>query len=78
MNREFLRRLNEDEPLRSALLAAPTRVAKQDVLRDAGLEPPDHHDVLQTVTGGFDAGSDTADALLVPGSAAVAVAAAVV
>jgi hypothetical protein len=49
---DLVRRLHEDDALRDAVIAAPTRQAKQDVVRAAGLAVPDHHDVLTHVAGG--------------------------
>jgi hypothetical protein len=48
--------LSEDEELRAAVLAAPTRDAKHEAVRAAGLAVPDHHDVLQSVAGGLSDG----------------------
>jgi hypothetical protein len=51
---DLIKRLSQDDELRAAVLAAPTRDAKHEAVRAAGLAVPDHHDVLQAVAGGND------------------------
>ena len=53
-HKELIKKLSEDDSLRQQILDAPTREGKHEVVRDAGLEVPDHHDVLQEVAGGTD------------------------
>ena len=53
-HKELIKKLSEDDSLRQQILDTPTREGKQEVVRNAGLEVPDHHDVLQEVAGGMD------------------------
>ena len=53
-HKELIKKLSEDDSLRQQILDTPTREGKQEVVRNAGLEVPDHHDVLQEVAGGTD------------------------
>ena len=53
-HKELIKKLSEDDSLRQQILDTPTREGKQEAVRNAGLEVPDHHDVLQEVAGGMD------------------------
>ena len=53
-HKELIKKLSEDDSLRQQILDTPTREGKQEAVRNAGLEVPDHHDVLQEVAGGID------------------------
>ena len=75
-HKELIKKLSEDDSLRQQILDTPTRQGKHEVVRDAGLEVPDHHDVLQAVAGGLDDGTVTGVELGVGIPAAVAAAAA--
>ena len=53
-HKELVKKLSEDDSLRQQILDTPTRQGKHEVVRNAGLEVPDHHAVLQEVAGGID------------------------
>ena len=46
------KKLSEDDSLRQQIVDTPTRDVKQEAVRNAGLDVPDHHDVLKEVAGG--------------------------
>ena len=54
-HKELIKKLSEDDSLRQQIVDTPTREGKHEAVRNAGLEVPDHHDVLQEVAGGVDA-----------------------
>ena len=53
-HKELIKKLSEDDALRQQIIDTPTREGKQEAIRSAGLDVPDHHDVLQEVAGGND------------------------
>ena len=53
-HKELIKKLADDDSLRQQIIDTPTREGKQEVVRRAGLDVPDHHDVLQEVAGGMD------------------------
>lgn len=51
-SKQLIKRLASDDALVQKLVGEPTREGKHAVIEGAGLEVPDHHDVLTTIAGG--------------------------